>query len=219
MSACRRTIPPKSSPASRHSSACPNIPAAPSRRAGRERQRHQRKVERVARRVSCRQSARSAEARRLRTSHDPCSDAAKRRHDSGERAHLRPERIAGRNLRRRRSDSDEAHQDRPRSGHRGRGRFRHRPRRPHRGQSARLDCRTATTCIPNKRRPRNDRAPGVCAQPPLLLAATAIYGCDLAPDYQVPPTPVVPASFKETGPWTTATPEDTLPKGAWWTAL
>ncbi len=49
-----------------------------------------------------------------------------------------------------------------------------------------------------------------------LLAATAIYGCDLAPDYKVPPTPVVPASFKETGPWTTATPEDTLPKGAWW---
>jgi NodT family efflux transporter outer membrane factor (OMF) lipoprotein len=48
------------------------------------------------------------------------------------------------------------------------------------------------------------------------LAATAIYGCDLAPDYKVPPTPVVPASFKETGPWTTATPEDTLPKGAWW---
>ena len=48
------------------------------------------------------------------------------------------------------------------------------------------------------------------------LAPIAIYGCDLAPDYKVPPTPVVPASFKETGPWTTATPEDTLPKGAWW---
>ena len=48
------------------------------------------------------------------------------------------------------------------------------------------------------------------------LAPIAIYGCDLAPDYKVPPTPVVPASFKEIGPWTTATPEDTLPKGNWW---
>ena len=52
----------------------------------------------------------------------------------------------------------------------------------------------------------------------LLIATTAMFvtGCDLAPDYQVPATPVVPASYKEVGPWTQARPEDTLPKGAWW---
>ncbi|HTW35681.1 MAG TPA: efflux transporter outer membrane subunit [Rhizomicrobium sp.] len=53
-----------------------------------------------------------------------------------------------------------------------------------------------------------------------ILSATAamlVYGCDLAPDYKVPPTPAVPAIYKEAGPWTQATPEDTLPKGAWWT--
>jgi len=53
-----------------------------------------------------------------------------------------------------------------------------------------------------------------------LVAASApalAYGCDLAPDYKIPPTPVVPVSYKEAGPWTQATPADTLPKGAWWT--
>jgi NodT family efflux transporter outer membrane factor (OMF) lipoprotein len=50
----------------------------------------------------------------------------------------------------------------------------------------------------------------------VVIAATLVYGCDLAPDYQVPSTPVVPAVYKEAGPWTKATPEDTLPKGSWW---
>ena len=47
-------------------------------------------------------------------------------------------------------------------------------------------------------------------------AAAATYGCDLAPDYKVPTTPPVPATYKEAGAWTQATPEDTLAKGAWW---
>ena len=48
-------------------------------------------------------------------------------------------------------------------------------------------------------------------------AATAcLSGCSLAPKYEVPATPAV-AQFKEIGSWTKATPQDALPKGAWWT--
>ena len=127
---------------------------------GRQCQRYQRKIERVACGVSCRQSAGSVEARRLRASHYPCSDAAKRRHGSRERAHLRRKRIAGRNSRSQRPNSNEAHQDRARSRYGSGDRFRHRPPRPHRRQSARTRLRKGITCTPNRRRPRNDRAPG-----------------------------------------------------------
>ena len=50
----------------------------------------------------------------------------------------------------------------------------------------------------------------------LAGAAFVLAGCSLAPDYKVPATPAVQA-FKEAGIWTKATPEDSLPKGAWWT--
>jgi NodT family efflux transporter outer membrane factor (OMF) lipoprotein len=58
-----------------------------------------------------------------------------------------------------------------------------------------------------------------CARGTIFVVAAAAfaYGCDLAPDYKVPPTPPVPASYKEAGPWTKATPADALPKGTWWT--
>jgi NodT family efflux transporter outer membrane factor (OMF) lipoprotein len=53
-----------------------------------------------------------------------------------------------------------------------------------------------------------------------LLAAAAtvlLCGCSLAPDYSVPTTPVVSATFREAGEWTRASPADALPKGTWWT--
>ncbi len=49
----------------------------------------------------------------------------------------------------------------------------------------------------------------------VTLAAATLGACSLAPEYQVPATPT-PAAYKETGAWTEATPEDALPKGAWW---
>lgn len=50
----------------------------------------------------------------------------------------------------------------------------------------------------------------------LPLLAAALAGCSMAPPYH-PPVTQAPPSFKESGPWITATPGDLAPKGAWWT--
>lgn len=58
----------------------------------------------------------------------------------------------------------------------------------------------------------------------LLATASAIAGaaslaaCSLAPDYQKPDLGApMPTAFKETGPWTPASPSDDAPRGDWWT--
>ncbi|PTQ13570.1 RND transporter [Sphingomonas oleivorans] len=56
------------------------------------------------------------------------------------------------------------------------------------------------------------------ARAAILLAATALAGCATAPDYQ-PPASVAPAAYREAGPWTSATPMDGMPRGAWWRAF
>jgi len=50
-----------------------------------------------------------------------------------------------------------------------------------------------------------------------LGAASILAGCSFAPLYKVPPTPT-PVAYKETGPWTPATPADDAPRGQWWLA-
>ena len=47
-------------------------------------------------------------------------------------------------------------------------------------------------------------------------AALAVAGCSLAPTYTRPPTST-PVAYKETGPWTPASPADAAPRGDWWT--
>ena len=48
------------------------------------------------------------------------------------------------------------------------------------------------------------------------LAALALAGCSLAPAY-APPSLDMPTAYKETGPWTPASPADDAPRGDWWT--
>ncbi len=47
------------------------------------------------------------------------------------------------------------------------------------------------------------------------LAAVTLAACSLAPDYQVPQTPPVPA-YKETGDWQPSQPADDSARGPWW---
>lgn len=49
-----------------------------------------------------------------------------------------------------------------------------------------------------------------------LAAAAALAGCNLAPAYAPPALPTMPATYKEVGPWTPASPADASPRGDWW---
>jgi NodT family efflux transporter outer membrane factor (OMF) lipoprotein len=47
------------------------------------------------------------------------------------------------------------------------------------------------------------------------LLAVCTVGCTVGPGYQRPTAPV-PDAWKGEGPWQTAAPKDSIPKGAWW---
>jgi len=53
-----------------------------------------------------------------------------------------------------------------------------------------------------------------------LVAAAALLaifaGCKVGPNYTRPSVPVAP-TWKEQAPWRIASPQDTIPKGSWWT--
>lgn len=48
-----------------------------------------------------------------------------------------------------------------------------------------------------------------------LAGALLLAGCSLAPDY-APPVVTTPAAYRETGPWTPASPADAAHRGDWW---
>jgi len=50
---------------------------------------------------------------------------------------------------------------------------------------------------------------------PALLVTALLTGCAVGPRYQRP-TAQVPDTWKGQGPWQTAAPKDSIPKGTWW---
>ena len=48
-----------------------------------------------------------------------------------------------------------------------------------------------------------------------ILLVSVLVGCNFAPSY-APLNLVIPAEYKEVGPWKAAKPEEALPRGAWW---
>ncbi|HEX9112116.1 MAG TPA: efflux transporter outer membrane subunit, partial [Terriglobales bacterium] len=48
-----------------------------------------------------------------------------------------------------------------------------------------------------------------------VIAAALLTGCAVGPRYQRP-TAQVPGTWKGEGPWQTAAPKDSIPKGTWW---
>jgi NodT family efflux transporter outer membrane factor (OMF) lipoprotein len=48
-----------------------------------------------------------------------------------------------------------------------------------------------------------------------VLACGFLAGCVVGPNYNRPPAPA-PEAYKTQAPWRVATPQDSLPKGAWW---
>ena len=49
----------------------------------------------------------------------------------------------------------------------------------------------------------------------LIVIASGLTGCSLAPRYKVPEI-AIPGAYKEPAPWTAAQPSDAAPRGEWW---
>src|ERR1700727_1785519 len=55
---------------------------------------------------------------------------------------------------------------------------------------------------------------------PLLLAATALCGCEGGPTYHRPPSPTpTSGAYKEVQGWTPANPSDAAERADWWTVF
>lgn len=52
--------------------------------------------------------------------------------------------------------------------------------------------------------------------PPAAALLLLLAGCKVGPNYHRPPV-AAPQAWKEQPPWRTATPQDSIPKGTWWT--
>ena len=52
-----------------------------------------------------------------------------------------------------------------------------------------------------------------------LLLASALTGCSFAPAYETPASVPAAGTYKESGDWKTAQPQDDRSRGAWWTVL
>ena len=63
------------------------------------------------------------------------------------------------------------------------------------------------------------RLPSRCRPTAAALGLlVTLAGCAVGPDYKKP-TPQVPATYSETGPWKIAVPKDGLPKDNWWSVF
>lgn len=53
----------------------------------------------------------------------------------------------------------------------------------------------------------------------VMFLLSLLCGCNLAPRYRKPAESGLPATFRETGPWTPARPAETAQRGDWWLVM
>ena len=52
-----------------------------------------------------------------------------------------------------------------------------------------------------------------------MFILSVLCGCNMAPRYRKPVVADLPATYRETGPWTPAQPADAARRGAWWSVM